>query len=262
MITSSNRNNSTSSIALDVPIQQQMVLPGKFITHHPKSGINPLVDAAAYLFSIIGKIKLLKSYRDLSKLHQELTQEVNTYQDTIKAQGYTTEYILVCRYALCATLDDLIENTPWGAQGLWESFSLLTTLSQEPIQQDRFFILLDRIIKEPAIYIEVMELMYLCLNLGYKGSYRSTEFSQNQLEQITDALYKRIRAYRGDFIKALSPFTIKVSSSLQEKKIIKKMPLWLIAITTLIIIMGLFIGLGYFLDTIIGKSIPYETTHP
>src|SRR5690242_19586130 len=82
----------------------QLVVRGKCVTHHPKSGINPLVDAGSYLFSIIGHLKQIKSYRHLSNLHQELVSEINHFQDATKAQGYSSEHILASRYALCATL--------------------------------------------------------------------------------------------------------------------------------------------------------------
>lgn len=267
--TNSDKLSSTpTTVPMDASSQQQLLPPGKFITHHPKAGLNPLTDAAAYLFSIIGKLKQVKSYRNLSKLHQELVQELNVFQDVTKSQGYTSEYILVGRYALCATLDDIIANTPWGSQGQWDSYSLLNTLNQESMQHDRFFIILDRIIKEPSLYIDVMELMYICLSLGYKGSYRATEFSHNQLEQITNGLYKRIRAHRGDFTKILSPFPINTATN-THKKTNKKVPFWLIILVTVGIILGLFVGLGFLLETIsnqayqelthIGKSILYET---
>lgn len=272
MITNSEETIAETSTAAPVlssdSSSQQLLLPSKFITHHPKAGLNPLVDAAAYLFSIMGKLKQIKSYRNLDKLHNELTQEIHVFQDAIKAQGYSSEYLLVSRYALCATLDDIIIHSPWGSQGQWNSYSLLSALNQEPIQQDRFFILLDRICKEPALYIDVMELMYLCLSFGYKGSYRSTEFSLSQLEQITNALYRRIRTQRGDFSKALSPFPIKATPTV-FKVPPKKIPLWLIAAITIVIILGIFIALGHLLDNLsyqayqelihIGKSIIYET---
>src|SRR5689334_5080768 len=76
-----------------------LLLPNKLIMHHPKAGINPLVDAAAYLFSMIGKLKLLKSYKPLNKLHQKLVQEINLFQETVKRRGYSSEFILVSRYA-------------------------------------------------------------------------------------------------------------------------------------------------------------------
>jgi type VI secretion system protein ImpK len=245
----------------------QLLLRNKFIPHHTKAGLNPLVDSAAYLFSIVGKLKLLKSYRTLHKLHKELITEINSFQDTAKTHGYSSEYILVSRYALCATLDDVIANTTWGGQGQWDNFSLLNIFNQESTKQERFFLILERIIKDPALYIDVMEFMYICLSLGYKGSYRSTEFSNNQLEKITHALYKRIRAYHGDFSKALSPFIPR--STPITKAPPAKTSTWFTFFMTACIIMILFIGLGYMLDTIsnqayqalmhIGNPTPYET---
>lgn len=210
--TSSRPNDDTPLISsAHFEVANQLLTRGKFTAHHPKAGVNPLVDSAAYLFSIIGRLKQIKSYRHLNKLHNELVAEVNTFQEAAKSHGYGSEYILVSRYALCATLDDVITSTSWGGQGQWDNYSLLTAFNQESGQQERFFIILERLIKDPNLYIELMEFMYLCLSLGFKGNYRSTEFSNNQLELISNALYKRIRAYKGDFSKTLSPFPMKAS---------------------------------------------------
>jgi len=246
--------------------KSQQLLHSKFITHNPKAGLNPLVDAAAYLFSIIGKLKQLKSYRNLQKLHQELIAEINTFQESIKALGYTPEYGLVSRYALCATLDDIISNTPWGGQGQWESYNLLNVFNQEKVREERFFLILERIVKDPALYIDLMEFMYICLSLGYKGSYSSTEFSYAQLEKITHALYKRIRAFHGNINKTLSPAPIKPTSFAPKKKS-NAHYVWLITASVGCILV-LFLGFTVLLDVIsnkayqelmqIGKSILYE----
>jgi type VI secretion system protein ImpK len=240
--------------------------PSKFITHHVKAGVNPLVDAAAYLFSVTGKLKQLKTYRHLSKLNKELVTEINTFQDAAKAQGYSSEYILVSRYALCATLDDIITNTPWGSQGQWDNHSLLAVFNQESLNHERFFMILERIMKDSSLYIDLMEFMYICLSLGFKGNYRSTEFSQNQIEQITHSLYRHIRAHHGDFNKSLSPYPFRAPTA---KTPTKKAPVLLVLLLTATVILSLFIGLSYMLDAIsnqaykelmhIGKSLLYET---
>ncbi len=266
---SADTSSLTQSTVITPPAEtnQHLFLSNPFITHHPKSGLNPLVDTAAYLFSIVGKLKQLKTYRHLNKLQKELTTEMNTFQDAAKARGYSSEYLLVSRYALCATLDDIISNTAWGGQGQWENYNLLTTLNQDIPHQnkDRFFVILERIVQDPTRYIDLMEFMYLCLSLGFKGSYRATEFGQYQLEQITHSLYKHIRSMRGDFSKTLSPLPKKTHPPKIQNK---PLSLWIVVMLTTAIVMVLFIGLGQMLDTIsnqayqelmrIGKSILYE----
>jgi len=61
------KKEPTGQAALATANQNSHVLlPSKFITHHPKAGINPLVDAAAYLFSVIGKLKL-SSFKSITQ---------------------------------------------------------------------------------------------------------------------------------------------------------------------------------------------------
>lgn len=257
----------TKNTAIDTH-NNQTLLHSKFITHNPIAGVNPLVDAAAYLFSSIGKLTFLKSHRSLHKLQKDLINEINTFQEAAKNHGYTSEYILVSRYAVCATLDDIITNTTWGGEGQWDNYSVLTVFNQETLQPDRFFLILERIIKDPGLYIDVMEFMYICLCLGYKGNYRTSAYGNYQLEKITHSLYRHIRNYHGDFPKVLSPFPVKVAKTSKTKS--SNISYTFTFLTTASVIMLLFIGFGYMLDTFsnqayqelmrIGKSIVYETT--
>jgi type VI secretion system protein ImpK len=232
------------------------LLPSGEMTHHPQAGLNSLVDAAGYLFSVIGKLKQIKSYRYLSKLQKELIREINAFQATIKNHGYNAEYALICRYVLCATFDDIITNTTWGNQSKWDAYSLLHAYEQSTHHQDKFFVILERVTKEPTFYIDLMELMYICLSLGYKGPYRTTEHSQYQLEQITNHLYNHIRVYRGNFNKTLSPAPIKpykiIAAKVLSKKASPSIPL--VLSITICVIAIIFIGLGHLMDTISNEA--------
>ncbi len=268
----SSTENSEEASAQVIPASlaessAQLLLRNKFISHHPKAGINPLVDSAAYLFSIMGKLKQMKSYSALNKLQEELVHEINSFEELANTQGYNSEYILVSRYAICVTLDDIISHTTWG-QDQWEEFCILNEFKQDKSQQGRFFVILERIIKDPALYIDLMEFMYLCLSLGFKGNLRIDESGNGQFEQICNALYKRIRAYQGDTHKTLSPYPIKPTFITKPRKK-KTFSFGFVIVVTASVILALFIGLAYLLDTIsnqayqelmhIGKSILYET---
>jgi len=232
----------------------QFLLPSRLIMHHPKAGLNPLADAAAYLFSALGKLKQLKTYRQLNKLHKELIHEISSFQENIKNHGYNAEYVIVCRYILCATFDDIIQNTIWGGQGQWDSYSLLVAFNQDAQHQDKFFTITERAIKEPASYIDLMELIYICLSLGYKGHYRVTEHGHHQLEQITNNLYKHIRAYRGSFHKALSPSSLKTPKSTTKVLPNSDVSLLFLFFLTTCIIMVIFVSLGYLMDIISNEA--------
>jgi type VI secretion system protein ImpK len=231
-----------------------LLLPGRTVSHHPKAGLNPLVDATAYLFSVLGKLKHMKSYRQLNKLQKELIQEINTFQENVKHHGFNGEYLIVCRYIICATFDDIIANTSWGGMGQWDSYCLLAAFNQDMHHQDKFFTILERAIKEPTLYIDLMELMYICLSMGYKGHYRSTEHNQYQLEQITNNLYKHIRAYRGSFSKTLSPTPLKAPKSTAKAMQQKNLSLIIIVFATACIVMTIFVSLGYLMDVISNEA--------
>lgn len=231
-----------------------LLLPSRIVAHHPRAGLNPLADAASYLFTMLGKLKHMETYRQLNNLQKKLIQEISLFQESIKHPSYNSEYLLVCRYIICATFDDIIANTTWGSQGQWEHYSLLAAFDQDPHHQQKFFTILERALKEPAHYIDLMELMFFCLSLGYKGQYRSTEYNQHQLEQITDNLYKHIRIFRGHFIKTLSPLPLKPAKS-TGKTSSQGEPIALkLTYATVCVVMSIFISLGYLMDVISNEA--------
>ena len=112
----------------------QLLLTGKPSIHRPEAGLNPLVDAAAHLFSLMGKLKFMKSYPYLAKLQADLIEEIQNFQQNVRTSSYSAdylaEYVPISCYALCITLDDIIWSMPWGSQGKWDAYSLVTFLTK------------------------------------------------------------------------------------------------------------------------------------
>lgn len=266
MFTQSSERDLTS---LNSAVTQYHVMP-ETITHSHHSGINPLVDAAATLFSLAGQYARLTHYDELNELQIKLIHEINVFQKTIEARHYNAEIVLISRYTLCATLDDVFSHTEWGAHEKWKPYSLLQIFHQEKsAQQERIFLILERLIKQPNIYIELMELMYFCLSLGLKGSDRPSNFTQDQLNITCDTLYQHIRAYRGELNKTLSPFSTKILPIKDHIVKIKTFSPLTVLLTTICCILLIFVGLNFILDTSshqmdhkliqIGKNISHET---
>ncbi|MDX1900914.1 MAG: type IVB secretion system protein IcmH/DotU [Gammaproteobacteria bacterium] len=266
--------DQTETTTLALPkdaLINQLALPTAAEVHQTESGINPLVDHAARLFSLAGKLERLHTCRNPKKLQQEIIVEVNLFEQSIKSHGYSAEYLLVSRYAICATIDDILSHTEWGIEGQWEPLSLLRLFNQEEAdRKERFFLILERLVKEPKKYIDLMEFMYVCLCLGFKGSYRATSFTHIQLDMICETVYQHIRTQRGEFSKILSPFSIK-SPPPSAKITAKHFSPTLVLLITACTILLLFVGLNFILNTsshhvdearnAIEKMLSGETTH-
>ncbi|CAN5270277.1 N/A [soil metagenome] len=162
----------------------------------PTQGINPLVSAATPLLSLI---PLIKETTDINQLHQVLAHEIRVFETNLQQANYRYETIMAARYALCATLDDVITHDTDGTLQNWQNCSLLHNFHQEQLEKNRFFMILERLQQSPDLHIELLELFYLCLNLGFQGTYRMAvdiHLAKQQLETLTHTLYECIRQVR------------------------------------------------------------------
>jgi type VI secretion system protein ImpK len=88
-------------------------------------------------------------------------------------------------------------STPWGAQSDWSQHSLLVALHREAWGGEKFFDMLERISSDPGRHIDLMELQYLVLALGFTGKYQVQDRGHERLAEVQRDLYRQIRNYRG-----------------------------------------------------------------
>jgi type VI secretion system protein ImpK len=200
--------------------------PGPVIDVTELSGLNPLEKAASLLLNLLGQIRNTSSHPNPSGLHQQLTGEVKQFETRAQKSDIPPETIFTARYVLCTTVDEFVLSTPWGANSIWRQQSLLRIYHQETSGGEKFFLLLDKLIHDPAKNIDLLELMYVCLALGFQGRYRVETDGANTLEAIRENLYRTIRNHRGDNETALSLNWEGIDKSLQSKKV--RMPMWAI----------------------------------
>lgn len=229
---------------------KQATLTSKLLTqqsliHHPKAGLNPLVDAAGYLFSLLGQFHLMPTYRQLGRLHKRMLRALAQFQEKIAAH-YSRECVLAAAHVLSAMLDDAIYHTTWGKEA-WQAYSLLNTQHATP-QPDRFFTILEYALQDPTQYIDLMELMYLAINMGYRGAYRQRDQGEVELQQISNQLYQHIRAQRGNFSKTLTAHASKIKPLATHSA--SKSFSFFILLATACVVMVMFISLGYLMDVI------------
>ena len=92
---------------------------GKPIELPPLKGHNPLVNAALPLLDLAVQIKNRAVHNNVESLRDRVIAEINAFERRITPLGLAPQTLRAARYALCATIDDLVLNTPWGSTGVW-----------------------------------------------------------------------------------------------------------------------------------------------
>lgn len=214
------------------------------ISHQNTFGINPIVDAASGLFAIIGKIKLIEESSRLNRLQRKLIQEMHHFQNKLKQQRIEEEFIVLYSYLLCATLDDLISHTHWGKN--WqETYNLLHHFHHDAPASLQFFNIVECALNKTSS-IELLEYIYLLLNMGYQGKYRTEAQGDWYLSQLMHHLYQQIRSQRGEISKRLTPVFTK--PLIKKPAPLSKRNLATVLLLTLSGVMITFISLSYLTD--------------
>ncbi len=202
---------------------------------------NPIVQAAAPLLTLGARLATVVQQANIATLRQQAIQEVRSFEERMRASGVAQEDAVVARYVLCTFVDAAVLNTPWGAQGDWAGQSLLVVFHKEVSGGEKFFEILERLRANPARYIDLIELVYVCLALGYEGKYRHDPAGPGRLGELQHDLFRLIRDNRQLRDEGLSPHWKGVED--RRNPIIRYVPWWIIGAVGLAILTGTFIVL-------------------
>jgi type VI secretion system protein ImpK len=202
---------------------------------------NPIIQAAAPLLTLGARLSTAVHQANIATLRQQAVQEVRAFEERMRAAGVNTEDGVVARYVLCTFVDSAVLNTPWGYQGDWASQSLLVVFHKEVGGGEKFFEILDRLRPNPARYIDLIELVYVCLALGYEGKFRHDPGGPARLAELQHDLYRLIREQRQARVEDLSPHWKGVED--RRNPIIRYVPWWIVAALGLVILTGTFVVL-------------------
>lgn len=169
------------------------------------TGMNPLNAAAATLFALVSRIRNRAQHPDPDALRRSVVAEIRAFESRAMGAGIDERTVKVARYAICATLDDVVLNTPWGEASGWSTQSMVGTFHRETVGGDRFYDLLARLERDPANNINLMEFLYMCLSLGFEGRLRVEQGGRDRHAQVRAGLARIIRAQRGAVEAELSP---------------------------------------------------------
>jgi type VI secretion system protein ImpK len=220
------------------------------------SGLNPLVAAATPLLVLSGQLRGMAASPDVAALRRYALDEIRRFEGRARSAGVANEVVVSARYALCSSIDEAVMSTPWGSQGDWSQQTLLLALHREMFGGEKFFKVLDALMTSPEQHIDLLELLYLCIAFGFAGKYSDQVRGDGRarLAEIEQELYQLIRSQRARPQDALSLRWQGIKD--RRNRLIRYVPLWVIAAAALAIVAGAF---TFFYSRLTGAAAPVHT---
>ncbi|WP_437343396.1 type IVB secretion system protein IcmH/DotU [Rhodanobacter geophilus] len=211
-------------------------------------GMNPLVQAASPLLLLAVQLRHSATPPDATHLRDQVVAQVRKFEGHAQQAGIAQQTALAARYVLCTMLDEAVLNAPWGEQSGWAQQTLLVTFHGESYGGAKFFQILERLCADFSRHIDLIELMYICLALGFGGRYLIEAGGRARLADIQEDLYRRIRAQRAPAAQELAPHW----RGIQDKRnpLIRYVPLWVIVAAAACVLLGAFLYFHTRLNTL------------
>ena len=197
-----------------------------------------LVGLAGKLFSILTELKKSQQAHAPDQLQPYLNNELQQFSQAATKQGHTEETIVIAQFALARSLDEVIAQHGWGQTPAWQTKRLVDLLPHAQTLTANFVDALQKMSEVPEIFVDVLELIYLCQNL--------TD-THKQREALNQELYTIISQQRGEFERRLSKKKAPSNSTTITKRF-SKTQFASLAIGIIVLLVTLYISFNYLLD--------------
>jgi type VI secretion system protein ImpK len=212
------------------------------------TGANPLLQAAVPLLVLAGRLRGQIANADVDSLRRQAVSGIRAFEERARASNVPAEDVLAARYAMCTVLDEAVLGTPWGTQSDWSNQSLLVTFHREASGGEKFFQIVERVSADPRRYIALLELLYVCLAMGFEGRFRLDERGAGRLAEIRENLFRTLDDLRGFEEPDLSPRWKGVED--KRNAVLRFVPLWVVAAACAVALVGSYI----YLDSELGAA--------
>ncbi|KRE88295.1 hypothetical protein ASG87_06675 [Frateuria sp. Soil773] len=209
------------------------------ITDFLGSGVNPLAQASSALLLLAVQLRHSVSPPDAAHLREQVVSQVRKFESQAHEANVPAQTITAARYVLCTMLDEAVLNAPWGEQSGWAQKTLLVMFHGEAYGGAKFFQILERLCADFPRHIDLIELMYICLALGFGGRYQIEAGGRARLADIQEDLYRRIKALRAPAAQELAPHWRGIED--RRNPLVRYVPLWVVAAAAACVLLGTFL---------------------
>lgn len=206
---------------------------------------NPLLAAAQPLLRALADLPadLRHAATATDALKRLLMEEIRQFQAVCERANIRREHVLAARYTLCTALDEAANATYWGREYNWATQSLLIQCHQENDGGEKVFQVLGRLVNSPQEHIDVIQVIFQTLCLGFQGRYGKRPDGDRELAAIRQRLLSLITSARGSVPQDLSPHWRGEPAG--KLKLMRSVPVWVTACVLTLTLFAMFAWFKY-----------------
>lgn len=188
---------------------------------------NPLIRAAGPILMSVMQLKNSLTNPDPAAVRKRMSAEIRDFDSNAKRFGVSMQQVTPARYMLCTFVDEVVLGTPWGSQSGWARRSLLAEFFKETTGGQKSFVVIERALKEPGSYVNLLEFAHTLIALGFEGQYRIR--GRDELLRLQERLYDAVRHQRPGVDRTLSP-NWRGEEASRTDRFGRVVPFWMIAL--------------------------------
>lgn len=203
-------------------IQQEFILRG--------NSINPMIDAATPLLGMTQRLRDVTILDNAEEVYKQVVNDILAIEHILQTKGYEPGAIVSFRYVLCTFIDELAMQHPWNTQNNWGKHSLLVRFHNESWGGERVYLLLERLMSEPKKYKDLLEFIYLCFCLGFRGRYKVGIGHTEEFNKIFRQLHNLVISMQEEYGNTVlsQGKSLKSLYKVKKKVSIRALCVWLI----------------------------------
>jgi type VI secretion system protein ImpK len=202
---------------------------------------SPLAAAAVPLLGLSARLRAMTGQVDVNAVRESVYQELHAFAKAGREANVQPEILRASHYAMAATIDDVVMNTPWGAHSGWNKRTMVSAFHGDVEGGERFYAYLERMTQAPSVNRPALQIMYDCMSLGFLGRYRLRARGPAEHDQVREKVWQILRGIAGPMERELSPDWRGVDAP--ARLVNRAVPVWLVAAIAALLAFMIFGGL-------------------
>lgn len=213
---------------------------------------NPLLECCTPLFALVAPFRKGDHGESLPEdYRQTLLNGFDELERMAFERQITMQTVKEAKYAMAAYIDEVVLSSRWPGRLDWMSKPLQLEFFGEHLAGEGFFEHLAQLRQGGEANLDVLELYYVCLQLGFEGVYRLRGLEQLMALQVD--LRSQIDGYRGVVSPRLAPDGVPKESLLAQAR--REIPYWVIGTVTAGVIFFTYLTYTVLIDGFVHDSV-------